>query len=95
MTSSAPTASPRHALQETALTSSPRFRQAEPAGTAPLIQLPASSTAIHWALGAQELLLSQWGVHADVRSVTSWTELLRDALDTDRALLRGENASPM
>jgi pyruvate dehydrogenase E1 component len=76
------------------LTSSPRFRQAEPAGTAPLIELPASGTAIHWALSAQELLLSRWGVHADVRSVTSWTEPRRDALDTDRALLRGEERVP-
>src|SRR3954466_11883378 len=36
-----------------------RFRQAEAAGTAPQIQLLASGTAIHWALSAQELLLSQ------------------------------------
>jgi pyruvate dehydrogenase E1 component len=71
-----------------------RFRQAEPAGTEPQIQLLASGTAIHWALNAQELLLSQWGVHADVWSVTSWTELRRDALDADRALLRGEERVP-
>lgn len=58
------------------------------------IQLLASGTAIHWALSAQELLLSQRGGHADVWSVTSCTELRRDALDADRALLRGEERVP-
>jgi len=70
------------------------FRQAEPAVTGRRIQLLASGTAIHWALSAQELLLSQWGVHADVWSVTSWTELRRDALDADQARLRGEERVP-
>ncbi|WP_328436414.1 pyruvate dehydrogenase (acetyl-transferring), homodimeric type [Streptomyces sp. NBC_00444] len=66
------------------------FRRAEPSAGEPRIQLLSSGTAIHWALKAQELLLSQWGVHADVWSVTSWTELRRDALCADRARLRGE-----
>ncbi len=71
-----------------------RFRQAEVRGAGPRIQLLASGTAIHWAVDAQELLLSQWGVHADVWSVTSWTELRRDALCADRARLRGEERIP-
>ncbi|GGJ34851.1 pyruvate dehydrogenase (acetyl-transferring), homodimeric type [Streptomyces brasiliensis] len=71
-----------------------RFRQAEPHGAGPRIQLLASGTAIHWALKAQELLLSQWEVHADVWSVTSWTELRRDALNADRARRRGEERVP-
>ncbi|MFD5574202.1 pyruvate dehydrogenase (acetyl-transferring), homodimeric type [Streptomyces cadmiisoli] len=71
-----------------------RFRQAESQDAGPRIQLLASGTAIHWALEAQELLLSQWGVHADVWSVTSWTELRRDALDADRARLRGTERVP-
>ncbi|WP_328499958.1 pyruvate dehydrogenase (acetyl-transferring), homodimeric type [Streptomyces sp. NBC_00457] len=66
------------------------FRRAEPSAGEPRIQLLSSGTAIHWALKAQELLLSQWEVHADVWSVTSWTELRRDALCADRARLRGE-----
>ena len=33
-----------------------------------------------WALRAQQLLAEDWGVAADVWSVTSWTELRRDAL---------------
>ncbi|MEU8691394.1 pyruvate dehydrogenase (acetyl-transferring), homodimeric type [Streptomyces sp. NPDC048665] len=71
-----------------------RFRPAEPQQAGPRIQLLASGTAIHWALDAQELLLADWGVHADVWSVTSWTELRRDALDADRALLRGAERVP-
>ncbi|MFF2998775.1 pyruvate dehydrogenase (acetyl-transferring), homodimeric type [Streptomyces sp. NPDC057950] len=71
-----------------------RFRQADSPGPGPRIQLLASGTAIHWALRAQELLASQWGVHADVWSVTSWTELRRDALTTDRARLGGDERVP-
>ncbi|MFE8017362.1 pyruvate dehydrogenase (acetyl-transferring), homodimeric type [Streptomyces antibioticus] len=71
-----------------------RFRQAQPGAAGPRIQLLSSGTAIHWALEAQELLSNEWGVHADVWSVTSWTELRRDALDADRARLRGEERSP-
>ncbi|MFI1479872.1 pyruvate dehydrogenase (acetyl-transferring), homodimeric type [Streptomyces sp. NPDC020747] len=71
------------------------FRQAERHDAGPRIQLMASGTAIHWALEAQELLMSQWGVHADVWSVTSWTELRRDALNADRArLTQGEERVP-
>ena len=36
--------------------------------------------AMPWALKAQQLLAEDWGVAADVWSVTSWTELRRDAL---------------
>jgi pyruvate dehydrogenase E1 component len=52
-------------------------------GDAPRAQLLASGTAIHWALEAQQLLAKDWGVAADVWSVTSWNELRRDALDCD------------
>ncbi|MEU5378203.1 pyruvate dehydrogenase (acetyl-transferring), homodimeric type [Streptomyces sp. NPDC005968] len=71
-----------------------RFKEAERQGPGPRIQLLASGTAIHWALKAQELLGSQWGVRADVWSVTSWTELRRDALEADRARMRGEERTP-
>ena len=40
----------------------------------------ASGIAVPWALPAQRLLHNDWGVHADVWSVTSWTELRRQAL---------------
>jgi pyruvate dehydrogenase E1 component len=52
-------------------------------GDAPRTQLLASGTAIHWALDAQQLLAQDWGVAADVWSVTSWNELRRDALGCD------------
>jgi pyruvate dehydrogenase E1 component len=46
----------------------------------PKVQLLASGVAVPWALEAQELLAQDWGVSADVWSVTSWTELRRDGL---------------
>ena len=36
--------------------------------------------AVRWALDAQRLLAADWGVHAEVWSATSWTELRRDGL---------------
>jgi pyruvate dehydrogenase E1 component len=47
------------------------------------VQLLASGVGVPWAIEAQELLLSDWGVSADVWSVTSWTELRRDGLAAD------------
>jgi pyruvate dehydrogenase E1 component len=47
---------------------------------APRAQVLASGVAMPWALSAQRLLAEDWGVAADVWSVTSWTELRRDAL---------------
>ncbi|WP_256104471.1 pyruvate dehydrogenase (acetyl-transferring), homodimeric type [Streptomyces sp. ODS05-4] len=61
---------------------------------APRIQLLSSGTAIHWALKAQEMLAAEWNVTADVWSATSWSELRRDALEADAALLRGEERVP-
>ncbi|UUN26478.1 pyruvate dehydrogenase (acetyl-transferring), homodimeric type [Streptomyces sp. FIT100] len=71
-----------------------RFKRGEGAAGDPRIQLLASGTAIHWALEAQQLLAAEWGVTADVWSATSWTELRRDALEADEALLRGESRVP-
>ena len=45
----------------------------------PKAQILASGIAVQWALRAQELLAQDWGVAADVWSVTSWTELRREA----------------
>lgn len=76
-----------------------RFNTAESAGltlpvNAPRIQLLGSGTAIHWALKAQRMLAEEWGVGSDVWSATSWTELRRDALEADAAVLRGEDRTP-
>ncbi|MGA6872274.1 pyruvate dehydrogenase (acetyl-transferring), homodimeric type [Streptomyces pratensis] len=72
-----------------------RFKEGTPStADAPRIQLLGSGTAIHWVLEAQELLAADWGVTADVWSATSWGELRRDALESDEALLRGEERVP-
>ncbi|PZQ87844.1 MAG: pyruvate dehydrogenase (acetyl-transferring), homodimeric type [Leifsonia xyli] len=49
----------------------------------PKAQLLASGVAVPWALEAQELLAKDWGVAADVWSVTSWNELRRDGVAAD------------
>ncbi len=46
-------------------------------------QLMASGVALGWATEAQELLAKDFGVAADVWSVTSWNELRRDGLAAD------------
>jgi pyruvate dehydrogenase E1 component len=47
-------------------------------------QILASGVAVNWATKAQELLQKDWGISADVWSVTSWNELRRDGLAVDR-----------
>ncbi|MFJ6002456.1 pyruvate dehydrogenase (acetyl-transferring), homodimeric type [Arthrobacter sp. NPDC092385] len=49
----------------------------------PRTQLLASGVAVPWALEAQKLLAKDWGVSADVWSVTSWNELRRDGLEAE------------
>ncbi|MEN3361246.1 MAG: pyruvate dehydrogenase component [Mycobacteriales bacterium] len=60
----------------------------------PRAQVLASGVAVQAALRARQLLAEQWGVAADVWSVTSWSELRRDAIAADeQALLHpGEQA---
>ncbi|WP_341941061.1 pyruvate dehydrogenase (acetyl-transferring), homodimeric type [Microbacterium sp. LWH10-1.2] len=57
----------------------------------PQTHLLASGIGATWALEAQQLLRDDWGVRADVWSVTSWTELRRDAVaaEEDEFLGRG------
>ncbi len=43
-------------------------------------QILASGVAVPWAIEAQQLLANDWGVSADIWSVTSWSELRRDGL---------------
>ena len=47
-------------------------------------QLLGSGTILREVIAAAELLENDWGVSADIWSVTSFTELRRDGLDCDR-----------
>ena len=49
----------------------------------PKAQLLASGVGVPWAREARELLARDWGVDAAVWSVTSWTELRREALEAE------------
>ncbi|MCF4123081.1 pyruvate dehydrogenase (acetyl-transferring), homodimeric type [Antribacter sp. KLBMP9083] len=60
----------------------------------PRAQLLASGVGVPWALEAQQLLLEDWGVAADVWSVTSWNELRRDALAAEHDALVDPTAEP-
>ncbi len=65
-----------------------------PAGDGPEAQILISGVAMPWALRAQELLLSEWGVRAAVWSATSWAELRRDAVEIDRHNFLHPEAEP-
>ena len=48
------------------------------------VQLLGSGTILNEVLAAAELLQDDWGVQAEVWSVTSFTELRRDGIETER-----------
>lgn len=64
---------------------------------APRIQLLGSGSIMQFVLAAQETLVQEYGVRADVWSVTSYNELRREALDVEETnrveRLRGANAA--
>jgi pyruvate dehydrogenase E1 component len=53
-------------------------------GDGPRVQLLGSGAILREVLAAGELLMADFGVEADVWSVTSFTELRREALDVER-----------
>jgi pyruvate dehydrogenase E1 component len=59
-------------------------------------QILASGVAVPWAFEAQQLLQNDFGVSADIWSVTSWTELRRDGLkrDEQQFLFPNQQAEP-
>ena len=59
------------------------------------VQLMGSGTILREALAAAEMLESDWGVAADVWSVTSFTELRRDGLDCERTNLLHPESDPL
>jgi len=67
-----------------------RISENDHAGTK--AQILASGVAIAWAYEAQRLLQDDWGVSADIWSVTSWTELRRNGLKRDEFKFLNPNA---
>jgi pyruvate dehydrogenase E1 component len=64
-----------------------RFRTLAPAGgpeNAPRVHLLGSGSILNEAVKAQEILAEQFNVASTVWSVTSYTELRRDAIEVDR-----------
>ncbi|HNO40229.1 MAG TPA: pyruvate dehydrogenase (acetyl-transferring), homodimeric type, partial [Marmoricola sp.] len=64
-----------------------RFDAAAANGERPRVQLLASGVALPWIQKAQELLDQEWGVSADLWSVTSWNELAREAIECEKTWL--------
>ena len=60
------------------------FRGASKASTGYKVQLLGSGAILREVIAAGELLENDWNVGADIWSVTSFTELARDAYDADR-----------
>ncbi|REJ04002.1 pyruvate dehydrogenase (acetyl-transferring), homodimeric type [Microbacterium bovistercoris] len=60
--------------------------------SAPKAHLLASGIGVTWAQEAQQLLRDDWGVEADIWSVTSWTELRRDAVAAEEEEFLGQGS---
>ena len=60
-----------------------KFKSAGPEG-APRVHLLGSGSILNEAVEAQRMLAEDYGVASDVWSVTSYTELRRDAIEVDR-----------
>jgi pyruvate dehydrogenase E1 component len=60
----------------------------------PRAQLLASGVAVPWTIDAQRMLAEDWGVSADVWSVTSWNELRRDGLECEEQSFLDPSAEP-
>src|SRR5699024_3963328 len=66
----------------------------EVAQGAPRAQVMASGVAVPWALQAQQILADDYGVAADVWSATSWNELARDGVATEKWNLNHPDQDP-
>jgi pyruvate dehydrogenase E1 component len=75
-----------------------RYLPAQDSGAAhddgPQVRLLASGVALPWAVRAREMLAEQWGVGAEVWSVTSWGELRRDGVAAEHHNLLHPDAEP-
>ncbi|OLF08724.1 pyruvate dehydrogenase (acetyl-transferring), homodimeric type [Actinophytocola xinjiangensis] len=70
-----------------------RYQEA-PEGTGPRARILTAGVAMPWAIRAREMLAEEWGVRAEVWSATSWSELRRDAVETDRHNFLHPEAEP-
>ncbi len=61
-----------------------RIREAGARTKGPRVQLLGSGAILREVMAAADLLLEDYGVHADVWSVTSFTALRRDGIEADR-----------
>ena len=61
-----------------------RVVEAEPSDGSPRVRLLGSGTILREVLAAAALLREDWGVSADVYSVTSFTELRRGGMEVER-----------
>ncbi|HWM04379.1 MAG TPA: pyruvate dehydrogenase (acetyl-transferring), homodimeric type, partial [Actinophytocola sp.] len=68
--------------------------QAAPSGSGPRARILTSGVAMPWAMRARDLLANEWNVRAEVWSATSWSELRRDAVETDRHNFLHPDAEP-
>jgi pyruvate dehydrogenase E1 component len=60
------------------------LREASRRSRKPVVQLLGSGTILAEVIAAAELLESDWGVLSDIWSVTSFSELRRDGIETER-----------
>jgi pyruvate dehydrogenase E1 component len=61
-----------------------RYAPSSLQGDHPRAQILVSGVAMTAGLRAQHILADEWGIAADVWSVTSWNELRRDAVETEK-----------
>ena len=60
----------------------------------PKVQLLASGVSVPWAQEAAEILAEDWGVSADIWSVTSWNELRRQGLQVEQEAMLNPEKEP-
>jgi len=72
-----------------------RLRATADSQRGPRVQLLGAGTLLREALAAAELLEQDWGVAADLWSVTSFTELRRDGLAVERRNRLHPSAAPV
>jgi pyruvate dehydrogenase E1 component len=70
------------------------IREAPRRSRRPRVQLLGSGTILNEVLAAGDLLADDFGVHADIWSVTSFTELRRDGLEVERWNMLHPDAKP-